>query len=167
MDLGSDGQSAMSWPEYGPHKIRVEKMADPSHDANRCLVNSLQECGLFTLMLCMLISWNLPFGPGPDEHLRAQQMKESLDDFLGSSDASTSPVFLHYAPQLLRCFERNGYSIDINRDPEQQVLELLRQRKLFQKYGSRKRRGGDILPLLRCLVPLRPCSMSVVRQHPL
>ena len=44
----------------------MEKIPDPAHGANRDMILSLRHGGLFALWLCMLISWNLPFGPNKD-----------------------------------------------------------------------------------------------------
>ena len=64
LDLGSDGLSGYKALER-KFKLSCDKIQDASHAANRDMILSLQQSGLYSLWLCLLINNNLPFGPKP------------------------------------------------------------------------------------------------------
>ena len=54
---------------------------DPNRGTNRDCQNALKDSSLFSFWLCMLISWNLPFGPQRDD-MRFSEMREGLRNCL-------------------------------------------------------------------------------------
>lgn len=136
MDLGSDGLCAFHWLEFAPARLNIDKYADPSHGCNRCMILPLQVSELFSLFLVLLASWNLPFGPGPDEQMRNEQLRQGLAAFLAQPDAAASPLSVRYTPKLARAFRRNGHVFDSTRMLEPQVLQKLSERVPFVKTGQ-------------------------------
>ncbi|CAK0910335.1 unnamed protein product, partial [Prorocentrum cordatum] len=139
IDLGGDGLSAMNLLEYGPKEFKccVDKFCDPAHGGNRSVVCMLHDVKLWGFMLAMLCSWNLPFGPNPDERKRYKELREAMADFVNSKGAKSSPLFLSKASGLRTCYERQGHKFDDSRDIEDQLLELLSARAGHVPTGMR------------------------------
>ena len=78
MDLGAAGLSGYFAAEqfFG---LNCDNIPDAAQGANRDMIWSLKHAGLFGFWLCMLISWNLPFGPNKDSmRLHLGLVHESL-----------------------------------------------------------------------------------------
>ena len=137
-DLGSDQLCAFNWMEYGPDELNVDKYPDCSHGYNRCLIQTCEETEVWSLIICLMMIWNIPFGPGPEEHKRYEQSRQCLRSWLEQPDAANRPVFQSMLPRLVQCYERNGHVFSSDSGPiEEQVIEKLRERAYNVIVGSR------------------------------
>jgi hypothetical protein len=67
LDLGSDGLSAYQALER-KFVCNIDKLLDASHGTNRCMILGLQQSGLYSLWLRLMINNNLAFGPNRGSH---------------------------------------------------------------------------------------------------
>ena len=66
MDLGSDGLCAVMAAMY-KYGLNVSMRPDPSHNGCCDFDEALRVCGIKGFWLCMVISWNLPYGLDAEE----------------------------------------------------------------------------------------------------
>jgi hypothetical protein len=135
LDLGSDGLSGYMALER-KFKLNCDKIPDASHAANRDMILSLQQAGLYSLWLCLLINNNLPFGPNRDSH-RYQELRECLASILTRMSPDSCPLFQYMLLDLQRCFERNNFTFDTESSVSVQVWKALQSRQSFVKEGYR------------------------------
>lgn len=134
-DLGSDGLSAYMALER-KWKVSCDLLGDMSHSANRDVINSLKSCSLFSFWLCMLISWNVPFGPHRDD-IRYEELRSMLRDTLSSTTPATNVLFGTMVGRLAECYRQLGHTFAEDRPLDLQVWEKLHERMWFTKEGYR------------------------------
>ena len=86
MDCGPDGMCASFALEHG-WEFNFDGVPDPSHGTNCDFNGGLKAVGLMGLILCMMISWNLPYKTGT---------------------AKSTPLFMKKVDGIIKCLKRNG-----------------------------------------------------------
>ena len=69
MDLGSEGVCAYNAMSYH-FDMCCWMYPDPSHAAQRSFDQGLKTVGLWDLWLCLMVTWNLEYGPWGEERRR-------------------------------------------------------------------------------------------------
>ena len=87
-------------------------------------------------MLCMLVSWNLPYGPDKD-HYRKGQLDDALSATFVDSSAAASPLFMKHCSGIIDALARNGVELPGEASPEEEAWQLMQQRKLGRTAGYR------------------------------
>lgn len=134
MDLGSDGLSGFMGCERRFH-LNLDLAGDPNHHSNRDVINSLKSSKLFSFWLCMLISWNVPFGPNKDD-LRFDELRATLRGVL-AQPYQENVLFMAMANRLGDAFSRNGHVFSASEPLEPQIWEKLKEREWFVREGYR------------------------------
>ena len=135
LDLGSDGVAAMKWMEY-KMKANVDMWPDAAHNCNRDLEAALRGEKLYTFWLCMVMVWNMPYGPFR-EHQRLHQISEALDELFHRSSYDEVPLFIAKVQGIIACFRRNGHQFDADRPLETPAWELMAARPWAGDRGQR------------------------------
>ena len=91
-DLGSDCVCATNCAIYH-FELNFTRTPDFDHGAQRSLIDTLKNAGLYEFFLLMVVSWNLPNGPANNDY-RYHQITEACDH-LGRKHTSKTCV-----PQL-------------------------------------------------------------------
>lgn len=133
-DLGADGLSGYMGCER-KFLLNIDLSGDPNHHSNRDVINSLKSTNLFSFWLCMLISWNVPFGPNRDD-MRFDELRRTLRGVI-SKPYQENLIFLSMVRRLAECFVRNGHVFSASEPLEPQVWAKLEERKWFVKEGYR------------------------------
>jgi hypothetical protein len=105
-DQGSDGVSGF-WALSYHFGLNVWQWPDASHGVNRDIDLSLKHCHLFGFWLCMLISWNLPFGPDKDD-MRYCQLRAAMQAYFKHNTPRTAVLFQELAPLIIQEHEQSG-----------------------------------------------------------
>lgn len=93
--------------------------------------------GLFPLILLLLVSWNLPFGPWREDY-RYRQIKEHMANcYKRNEGPSSCPLFEGMSAKLVQAYEELGEQFSPDRPKEEQVWEWLSQRNHFARQGRR------------------------------
>lgn len=135
MDMGSDGISAMHAAQY-KWGLAIECFPDPSHGANRDVDGAIRSAGLFPLVLLLLISFNLPFGPFKED-MRHRQLVEHLSNCFKRNTAKNCALFEGMASKLMKAYEALGEQFGEDRSKEEQLWEWMAQKSIFQRQGRR------------------------------
>ena len=98
MDLGSDGLCGSSALEYR-YALNFDRWPDPAQGCHNDVSLMLSRNGLNGFILCMVISWNLKFGPDKD-HYTKHQVSECMEAYRSENCPSSSPLFQARLPQL-------------------------------------------------------------------
>mmetsp|Transcript_110224 Transcript_110224/g.351305 ORF Transcript_110224/g.351305 Transcript_110224/m.351305 type:complete len:577 (+) Transcript_110224:1936-3666(+) len=86
--------------------------------------------------LCMVIVWNLPYGPHK-EHQRFHQLAEATKDLYDRFKPSEVLLFLAKAKGIIDCYSRNGHEFHGESSEEEQVWQLMKTRLFAPSGGSR------------------------------
>ena len=92
MDLGGDGLSGISALKR-LFFLNIHEWPDPPHGCNCDLHGALKMCGLFGFWVCLMIYFNLIYGPDKD-NLRKHQLSEALESCYANNSPSTTPLFM-------------------------------------------------------------------------
>lgn len=134
-DCGSDGFSAAYALEYG-WGVNMDKFPDQSHGGNCDFYGALQSSQLYGFMLCMLVSWNVPYGPDRDHH-RLVQMREALASSYRRTTPDTNPLFARLAGDIAEALRRNGADFKGIGDEATEAFEIMSKRLFARKQGYR------------------------------
>lgn len=135
LDLGSDGVSAMSAAEY-KLSLNLAKRPDPSHGGT-CDFDAALKCAQMKgFWVCMVISWNLPFGVDGEE-TRAAMLRDSMKDCFEKHSAHNMPLFMSMCSKLAEMFRSEGHVFEDDEPIEVQVWELMRRRGFYKAMGRK------------------------------
>ena len=135
MDLGPDCCSGIHAAQYF-YKLALEAWPDPSHGINNDFSNSVRRVGLKPLLLIMLVSHNLPFGP-EDDSARFVQIRAHMRECYASERPSNMPVFQLMASRIADALQASGVAFPAEGSREDHCWGYLRQRTKYATMGTR------------------------------
>lgn len=118
----------------------LQKKPDPSHAGTRDFYLAPGSAQLKGFWMCMVISWNLPFGLDAEENRNAQLrscMASCFKEHKPHHKPHEVPLFLSLCPKLYEMFERRGVQFDGDLNIEQQVWDAMIQRQAFKTRGRK------------------------------
>lgn len=107
MDQGSDGVCALRAAQY-KFCLCLEGFCDTSHAVHNDVDRAIADVGLRPLMLLMVCSLNLPFGP-QKEDIRYLQIKYHMKQCFTKNNASTQPLFQSLAGKVIESIAASGH----------------------------------------------------------
>ena len=135
MDGGSDGFCATFGLEYG-WGFNVDRIPDQSHAINCDWDGALQDSQLKGFILCMMISWNLPYGPDRD-HVRMSQLREAVQAGFQRTTPRTNPLFMQMSSGIVEAFHRTGFDFNDVEPKEDQAWRAMSERTFGRRQGHR------------------------------
>ena len=135
MDQGPDGMCGLHAAQYH-FGLNVEAFMDPSHGCHNDLDRSIQACGLRPLVLLLLVSFNLPFGPMREDY-RHLQIKEHMRLCFERQCSHAQPLYVSLAGKIVEAYERMGHEFHDRTSREEQCWELLAARAHFCRQGRK------------------------------
>ena len=141
-DLGSDGLAGIQALQY-LWSANCDLWPDVPHGCNRDLELILKD------QLCMIMSWNLPFGPRR-EYQRCHALSEAVQDLYLNKSMHEVPLFMAKVEGIVQCFKRNGFRLDGDDPEEQQAWELMAKRPWQAMRASRITMGRFCASLHGC-----------------
>lgn len=134
-DQGSDGEASF-WALSYHFGLNVWQWPDFSHGVNRDIDLTLKHCNLFGFWLCMLISWNLPFGPDRDD-LRYCQIRAAMTAYFKHNTSRSAVLFQEMAPMIIQEHEQAGIAYPGDGPVDELCWKFLSSRQHFAKVGRR------------------------------
>lgn len=134
-DLGSDGVCAIKSLEYR-WKANCDLWPDVAHACNRDLEAALRGQKLYAFWLCMVLVWNMPYGPWR-EHQRLHQLSEALQDLYSNQSIAETPLFTAKSAGIIRCLKRQGYTFEPDSPEEDQAWQMMATRPWAGDRGCR------------------------------
>lgn len=135
-DLGSDGVAAWHCMVYH-WRMNALLVPDESHSAKNAFTQMLKAVGLQSLVLLMVISWNLEFGPRQEE-TRRSDLRIALAACYENRTPSECPLFLQLLDAITSELETFGEHRFPRTAPiEEEVWTFLRDRNRFGTLGRR------------------------------
>ena len=134
IDLGSDGLAGAMALQYH-WKANIHLRPDPSHGGTCDFDLALGAAEVKGLWLCLVLSWNLPFGVHADE-TRAHQLKEVMQSVFEKHEQPNMPLFVSMISKLELCYRNLGHSFD-QAGLEEAIWTLLASRPWYQKLGRK------------------------------
>jgi hypothetical protein len=135
MDCGSDGFCASFGLEYA-WGFNIDRIPDQSHAINCDWDGALGDSQLKGFILCMMISWNLPYGPDRD-HVRMSQLREAVQAGFSRTTPRTNPLFMQMSSGIIESFHRNGFDFNDDEPKEDQVWRAMAERGFGRRQGHR------------------------------
>ena len=135
MDCGPDGMCGSFALEYG-WDFNFDRFPDPSHGTNCDFNGGLKAVGLMGLILCMMISWNLPYGPDRD-HQRMLQLDGALEMLYKTGTAKSTPLFMKKVDGIIKCLKRNGVRFSGSWSEDEEAFRIRCERMHGRKRGRR------------------------------
>ena len=136
LDYGPDGVNGINallrhWD------ANLELWGDRGHNNNCDFDLLLSNTGKKAFWLCMLVSWNLPFGPLKDCHENMHKLNETLDAIYSTRRPHNTPLFLARFDGIKRCYNRMGIMYDGDDSIENQLWRQLKKRVYRTNDGKR------------------------------
>lgn len=131
-DLGSDGLCALQALEFF-WKLNLDKSPDQSHGAHCDCHQALRDSEIWNLWLCLLIDFNLEFGPLQDD-MRFAQIQGAMESLSGQP-IHACPLFMSKVRDI--CQECSNAGIEFGNNPEQEAFDLVTSKDLARPIGYR------------------------------
>lgn len=136
IDLGSDGVGA--WHALGFHfHLNGVLYPDESHSCKNAFLEFAKALDIWDLLLILLVSWNLEFGPRQEESRRSD-LRCALESCYKGRLPSQTPLFLEYLPRMVAELEAHDIVVfPRDRSIEEEVWEWLSTRNRYGTMGRR------------------------------
>lgn len=135
-DLGSDGVSAWHALSYF-WEVNAWLFPDESHSCKHSFMQVVKNIGAWPLLLILLVSWNLEFGPRQEE-ARRSELRLALHRCYLERRPSQCPLFMVLAPRMVQELEENRLANFARTAPiEEELWEYLKDRNNFGSMGRR------------------------------
>ena len=135
MDQGSDGMTGLHYAQY-KLGLCLEGFMDPSHGIHNDVDRAVADVELRPLMLLMVVSMNLPFGPYKEDW-RFHQIRDHMKHNFAKNTARTQPLFQALANHIIAAYEALGHFFSEDSEKDVQAWNLLKDRAWFSKQGRR------------------------------
>lgn len=116
--------------------VNIDKFPDQSHGTNCDFYGALQSAQLYGFMLCMLVSWNVSYGPDRGHH-RLAQMREALAASYRRTTPETNPLFARLADDITECLKNNCADFQGETDEATEAFHIMSKRPFARKQGYR------------------------------
>lgn len=93
-------------------------------------------CHLFGFWLCMLVSWNVPFGPDRED-LRYHELRDCLKVYFSRKTPKSAVLFQELAPKIIAEHEASGVTYPGLAPVDEECWQFLSARQFFAKVGRR------------------------------
>lgn len=135
-DLGSDGVSAWHALSYF-WEVNAWLFPDESHSCKNSFMQVVKNIGAWPLLLILLASWNLEFGPRQEE-ARRSELRLALHRCYLERRPSQCPLFMELAPRIVKELEETRLANFARTAPiEEELWEYLKDRNNFGSIGRR------------------------------
>ena len=136
MDHGPDGICGYNSLENKWY-LNVALEGEVAHGCNCDFDGALIHRKMKSFWLCMLMKWNLVFGPGRDQNSgeRYHELSECLDKLYKTRCPDNTPLFQDRLVGLVECLKRNGHQLNNGDGLDLQVWAMLADRPFNLKEG--------------------------------
>lgn len=134
-DQGPDGMRAMNACQFGPLRVNVDRVDDPSHGCHNDIVASIRSCGLYPHSLLMSVARNSIHGPF-NEGRRFIETAEAVAEYTKLTNPHSCPIFQVLLPSMLE--DLNWVEKAMEPDILEQVWNEFRSSTIFTKKGCKE-----------------------------